>query len=303
MTAPPSRDALVGTDLVPLVDLGAGNYRGLEGGLYGGGSNQPPPAYLARGLARAAEVAPRDSHGQPSPRGKIGLISVGMSHASHAFQAFAKSAGERADVAPSVLLVDCAKKTCDAVKLADADHPYWSYVLDTLRRAALTPLQVQAVWLKEAVAGERLLFPEDIAHLAECLELISGKLEAIFPSLKLIYISSRSFGGYAAHPTAVSPEPTAYHTGFAVRSVIQRRLGSVDPSRGPWLGWGPYFWANGLSARRDGLTWRRDAFAADGTHLSPIGAEQAGNLLLQFFFEEPTAFWFRTSSAPRSEAP
>jgi hypothetical protein len=37
------------TGLIPLPDLGAGKYKGEEGGLYPGGRNTPPAAHAAAG--------------------------------------------------------------------------------------------------------------------------------------------------------------------------------------------------------------------------------------------------------------
>jgi len=34
--------------LIPLTDLGAGTYQGFQGGLYPGGTNEPPAAYQQR---------------------------------------------------------------------------------------------------------------------------------------------------------------------------------------------------------------------------------------------------------------
>ena len=41
---PPSRDS---TGLTPLTELGAAKYKGEDGGLYGGGRNEPPAAHAA----------------------------------------------------------------------------------------------------------------------------------------------------------------------------------------------------------------------------------------------------------------
>ena len=43
------------TNLVPLTELGAGTYMGVEGGLYPGGSNDRPAAHETAGLAPTKE--------------------------------------------------------------------------------------------------------------------------------------------------------------------------------------------------------------------------------------------------------
>jgi hypothetical protein len=68
--------------LTPLDDLGAGPYKGFEGGLYPGGSNARPAAHDAAGLALANAIVPLDTLGNPSPTGRIVFISIGMSNTS-----------------------------------------------------------------------------------------------------------------------------------------------------------------------------------------------------------------------------
>src|SRR5581483_1034790 len=55
--AHPARES---TGLVPLPDLGAGMYKGEQGGLYPGGANVPPKAHLDAGLKLAQQVVPLD---------------------------------------------------------------------------------------------------------------------------------------------------------------------------------------------------------------------------------------------------
>src|SRR5262249_52699879 len=69
------------TRMMPLMDLGAGQYLGqFEGGLYPGGSNDVPLAHRNAGLTKRANIQPLDTSGHPSPTGKYVLISIGMSN-------------------------------------------------------------------------------------------------------------------------------------------------------------------------------------------------------------------------------
>ena len=54
--------ARTSTGLIPLTDMSAADrYKGEDGGLYGGGSNVPPPEHLKAALAEAAKVQPLDA--------------------------------------------------------------------------------------------------------------------------------------------------------------------------------------------------------------------------------------------------
>ena len=115
-------------------------------------------------------------------------------------------------------------------------------------------------------------------------------LRSRYSNLRLVYLSSRTYAGYAMTP--LNPEPYAYQSGFAVKWLIQERIDGKLKGR-PWLAWGPYLWTDGTRGRRDGLTWTCDDVKADGTHPSPAGAQKVTALLLRFFTGSSTAkTWF-----------
>jgi hypothetical protein len=123
--------------------------------------------------------------------------------------------------------------------------------------------------------------------------------------LRLAYLSSRTFGGFAKTP--LNPEPYAYESGFAVKWLIERQIKgdpalNYDPTKGPvmapWLSWGPYLWANGAKKRADGFYYEPSDFReSDGTHESPAGQAKVGRELLKFFkTDSTTKGWFRKAS-------
>src|SRR5438270_3729520 len=88
-TAPPAANcAITSTRFIPLMDLGTGTYHGYEGGLYAGGVDTPPPAYLQAGLTRAKAIRPRLGDGTPDPNGRLVLLSIGMSNTTMEFSQF-----------------------------------------------------------------------------------------------------------------------------------------------------------------------------------------------------------------------
>lgn len=275
----------VATGLVPLTDMGKRRYKGQRGGLYPNASNQPPRSYLKQGLAAAKRVHPIN--------GRIVVLSIGLSMTTQEFRAFMKSAAGDSSINPAVKLVDGAIGSWDARRISKPGAGYWSAVSRRLTAAGVAPREVQAVWLKEAISGEDRQFPKDANGLRANLNSIARILPRRYPNLRLVYTSSRIYGGYAV--TALNPEPAAYDSGYAVRGLIQDRM--RGKLKGPWIGWGPYLWADGLRARSDGLTWTCDDFRKDGTHPSAAGAAKVARLLLQFFKSDPTAKnWFLAAS-------
>lgn len=290
------------TGLVPLTDLGKGRYQGEEGGLYPGGANVPPPSHLKTGLALAKQITPLDPQGKPSPDGKIVLLSIGMSNTTQEFQVFMKLAASEPGLNPRLTIVDGAQGGQTARITADPRTKFWDVVAERLRSAGVTDRQVQVAWVKQANARPTEPFPAEAKRLYEDLIKTLHNLHDKFPNLKIAYLSSRIYGGYALTP--LNPEPHAYEGGFAVKWVIADQIAgkpelNFDPAKGavrtPWVAWGPYLWADGVKGRKiDGLVWlEEDLVPTDRTHPSESGRRKVAQLLLQFLKSEPTAKpWF-----------
>ncbi len=269
------------TGLVPVTDLGRARYRGQRGGLYPGGTNRPSRRYLRRGVLAASRIRPID--------GRIVLLSLGVGNASHEFRGFAQLAAREPSINPSVRLVDGARVGWNPAQSARPGAPYWGEVDRRLARAGVRRAQVQAIWLKEAIGGEDREFPHDARALSEHLRSVIGIATRRFPNLRLVFLSSRTYGGYAI--THLNPEPFAYESAFAVRWAIAEAM-ERPPGR-VWIGWGPYLWTDGDDGRRDGLEWLCEDVQQDGTHPSASGSRKVGRLLLEFFTSDPVArTWF-----------
>ena len=289
------------TGFVPLSDSGTKQYQGEAGGLYPNGQNTAPAAHAAAGVKLARTIQPLDASGRPDPQGKIVLLSVGMSNATQEFQAFQKLAASDDALNPRLVIVDGAQGGQTASVTAQPDANYWKVNADRLQKAGVTGAQVQAVWIKQANARPTEAFPLAVKKLQADLVQTLHNLRAKFPNLKIAYLSSRTYGGYATTP--LNPEPHAYETGFAVKWLIADQIAGKPElayvadkaaARAPWIAWGPYLWADGVKGRADGaLVWTREDFRGDGTHPSESGQRKVAELLLKFFKHEPTAReWF-----------
>lgn len=295
------------TGLVPLSDLGAETYQGYPGGLYPDGANAPPPAHASAALQASAQVVPRAPDGHPDPNGLIAMIAVGMSNTTHEFAVFERNADADPSRNARVVLMDTALGGQTAAILADPAASYWTVMQQRLAAMGLSSSQVQVAWLKEADASPPNDFPLHAQLLRDELKQIARNLHDKFPNLRLCYVSSRTYGGYAA-PGSLNPEPQAYESGFAVKWLIEEQIGG-DPTlnygqlagavRAPLLLWGPYLWADGVNPRSDGLTWLVTDFENDHTHPSFAGEQKVAGLLAGFFAGEPSAasWWPAQSDA------
>jgi lysophospholipase L1-like esterase len=281
------------TGLVPLPDLGAGSYQGEQGGLYPGGQNVPPESHLKAGLALARQIVPVDAEGRASDNGRIVFLTIGMSNTTQESQAFIRLAHADTGLNPKLVLVDGAQGAQTARITANPEANFWKVVGERLAAVGVTAKQVEVAWIKQANAGPTAPFPAEVKKLQADLVATLHNLHDQFPNLKIAYLSSRIYAGYAAVP--LNPEPHAYEGGFAVKWTIADQInGAPGAVRAPWIAWGPYLWADGTNGRKqDNLVYTREDVGPDGTHPSAAGQRKVGQLLLDFLKSDATARpWF-----------
>jgi hypothetical protein len=286
--------------LKPLTEMAATDrYKGEDGGLYGAGCNAPPPAHAAAAARATSRIEPLDAEGKPSQQGKIGLVSISMSNATQEYSLFKQLADQDPQKSPAVAVVDCAQGGQAMAEWVDPAARPWAEAERRLAQARVSPKQVQAVWVKLANKGPRGDLAEHVGKLKQDTRAVLRNAKARFPNLRVAYLGSRIYAGYAA--TALNPEPYAYEGAFAVRGLIQEQMsgdaalactGGDAPA--PLLLWGPYLWADGTTPRKaDGLAWERADLAGDGTHPSESGRRKVAGQLLAFFKTDPlAATWF-----------
>lgn len=340
------------TGKVPLMDMTeTETYQGFQGGLYENVSNQVPTDHDAAGKTFAGEIQPLDTSGNPSASGKIVFTSIGMSNAADEFGVFVETATSNASVNHSTLtILNGALGGITACMWfpatgAPSCSPQVGNQYDRIRDTILTPAgfseaQVQVVWIKEANGGPGVtgcgsngVSPcaplcdqttagcsntptnTDAMRYEQELGEILRAAKARWPNLKLAFLSTRIYGGYATD--TLSPEPYAYEYGFSAKwsieaQINQIRTGTVDSVAGdlnysagtaPWVAWSAYIWADGPNPRSDGLVWcdgqvsspcnSEVDFQSDGTHPSSEGEHKVANMLMSFFSSSPyTTGWF-----------
>jgi len=320
---PPPKPVGPPTDTVrvPLTDLLTRTYFGHAGGLYPAGINQPPADHDSAARARRKTIQPLDVNGDESPFGKYVLLSVGMANTTQewcsqnsgppctAWSFMGKAAIDPGVNHSTLVIVNGAAEGQDAPSWTSATSPSYERIkVGRLAPLGLSENQVQAVWVKLEDQKPELSLPADSADaylLLTNLAQVMRSLRARYPYLRIVFISSRSYGGYGT--TDLNPEPFAYESGFSVKWLIESqidemhgkpanpRVGTLDYNKkaAPIIVWGPYLWADGPTARSDGLQWNRTDFEEDGTHPSQMGESKVAGMLLDFFKNSPySKCWF-----------
>lgn len=306
---------------IPLTDLGSRTYFRHAGGLYPGGGNQPPAAHDSAARARRNAIRPLDVNGDEDPFGKYVLISIGMSNTSQewcsassappcaAWSFMGRAATDPAVNRAALVVVNGAAESQDVALWASPTSPTYERIRTTrLNPLGLSENQVQIAWVKVATAYPVARLPSDTADAHIFLATLGQALRTLkvrYPNLQLVFLSSRTYGGYATIDR--SPEPYAYEEGFSVKWVIESQMNEVrglpaNPGAGsldytkktaPLLLWGPYLWADGATPRSDGVSWLRTDFEDDGTQPSQAGESRVSSILLEFFKSSPyTRCWF-----------
>ena len=303
--AKPGRDAARagGKDKIgqkPLTEMTAADrYKDQDGGLYGGGRNEPPDEHRQAAEAALAKIEPLDASGKPAAGGTIGFVSISMSNATQEFSKFKQSADSDAGKSPKVTIVDCAQGGQAMAEWVDPEGMPWQVAARRLVAAKVSPEQVQVAWIKLANKGPRGDLAEHGKKLEQDTIAVIQNAKTKFPNLRIAYLSSRIYAGYATG--SLNPEPYAYESGFVARWVIQRQIEGDkqlvhrgDEAKAPLLLWGPYLWADGVTPRKsDGLVYNREDLAGDGVHPSQAGREKVAKLMLEFYKSDPLAKpWF-----------
>lgn len=294
---------------IDLPDLGTGSYMGSEGGLYPGGSNVRPAVHEADGVALADGIVPLDANGNPDPNGKYVLLGLGVSISRTMFSQYQLT--EQADPAinPHLVIVNGAIDGTDSPDWANVNDGAWQSVLNFyLPYQNVTANQVVAIWAMIPHSQPKGTYPSDMTQQINDVISAIQNMKIYFPNVKLAYLESMHYGGYAPNNPLILPEPYAYETGFAMQTIIADQINgqanlNYNPNNGPvvapWLSWGTYDWANGMLANSNvyspsaDLEWSCTDLGPDGVHASTVGKNKDAALITNFFkLDETVTPWY-----------
>jgi hypothetical protein len=234
--------------------------------------------------------------------GVIGLVCIGMSNANQECSAYIDrvQGSFAADINPAVRVVNCAVGGHAIERWNDPayDSKLWDDCISSkIGVAGVRPDQVRVIWHKAAnqfTTGSggirKPLYPDagsDYFAFFANLTTFAGRVRAMFPSVQAVYVTSRSYGGFANAPSR--GEPLSYEEGHALNAWLAQ-TGDRD---GVWYGWGPYIWAPDCAAGVDnggGICFVRDDYVDDGVHPSTSGRAKVSNLLHARLLEHA---WYR----------
>jgi hypothetical protein len=304
----------INAGLTPLIDFLPGQlYLGYEGGLYPGASNVMPAAHKNAGIQLSKSIKPLDINGNVDwENGKVLLVGMGASTAGNSWNHFIDLIPVEPGLNPCLKVVNACLGAKGMEVMNDTDqvlysYAYWDTIFNKLEFYGVSPEQVQVAWAKTASKVDTVvIWPDQPDSISQKYEVLMRVLHSKFPNLKMVYLTGFFYGGYA-DPTKefydVVSEPGSYWNSFAVKWVVERQIEGdpglkfTEPGKvAPWIAWGPYVWADGLTPNSEGLFWECEVdFAPDGGgyHLTNAGKDKEAERIFDFFEHNPTTRrWF-----------
>jgi len=268
--------------------------------------NTMPATHRASGDAISAGLQPLDANGKVDlANGKIMAIGEGMSNARQEMLALLQQfIQNNPALNPKFQFVNLSQSGCDLIcwvnKGVGAIDPQVQIVLlkHSNNRPQMSDGTPENPQLPFTTAQSKR-FPNHAVVTQDMLKQRILDLKIKYPNLKLLYVTSRSYGGWSCSPAATSyREPVAFEEGFSVKWLIESQIAGTDPlldfskpnAKAPWLSWGPYLWDP---------SWPQDWFEADGTHPCAPGETAFAKIWYDFLMLDSTSRpWFRDNVTP-----
>jgi len=268
-------------------------------------SNTIPAAHLASGQAIAAGIQPLNARGDVDlANGKIVVVVEGFSNTFYETNAFIQHFLQNNPVLnPQLTLVNAADPGCHLIcwlnKGVDSIDAQVQIVL--MKHSNNTPqfangLPENPITPFTTIASKR--FPNHALTTKDMLKTRILDVKKKYPNLKLLFLTSRSYGGWSCDPAGTGyREPVAFEEGFSTKWLIEDQVLNKDPdlvfsgpnAKAPWMAWGPYLWNS---------TWTRTMFS-DGVHPCPAGQLAVAQQWYDFLMQDSTArLWFRDNVLP-----
>ena len=293
-------------------DLGTDEFMGYQGGLYPDGSNEMPLAHLIKGSIIGNSIRPLDIDGKIDwTDGVIVMAGFGASTAGSTFNTLTSVVNNSDSVSECLELIGLTfgGKGLESM-VPGGSFTYWNLLTDSiLEPTGYSPEQVQIGWIKSASKDDSINeFPLQADSIYSKYIYAVQRLKVVFPNLKILYVTSHAYGGYAGELSdnvKLVGEPAAYYGGFSVKWLIESQING-DPrlryeganAPAPWLAWAPYYWADGIEPRSDGLIWECSDYEEDGGgfHHSESGKLKETDMLFDFLYNhESSSSWFRST--------
>jgi len=277
--------------------------------LYPNGSNAMPAGHRSAGETIAASLQPLNARGNVDlANGKIVVVAEGFSNTNDEMirflQAFYSS---NPAVNPKLQIKNFAEPGCNLICWLDkgvgtVDPQVQIVIMKHSNNVPQNANGAPKVPNQPFMTAASKRFPNHARVTKEQLKTRILEVKKKYPNLKLLYLTSRIYGGWSCNPAAASyREPVAYEEGFSVKWLIESQILGTDSTlnfsgpnaKAPWLAWGPYIWDS---------TWPQNWYR-DDVHSCTTGQLVVAQKWFDFLRQDGTSrTWFRDNVAPSTPA-
>lgn len=278
--------------------------------LYPNGSNAMPVSHHTAGEAIAAGLLPLNASGNVDlAGGKIVMVAEGMSNTNDEMTRFMQTLlANNPAVNPRLQFKNLSQPgcnlTCWVEKGVGTIDPQVQIVL--MKHSNNVPQLANGaprVPNEPFTTAASKRFPRHAQITQGQLKKRILDLKIKYPNLKLLYLTSRIYGGWSCPPAPEISfrEPVAYEEGFSVKWLVESQVLGTDAAlsfsgpnaQAPWLAWGPYIWDS---------TWPQDWYR-DDVHPCTTGQLVVAQKWYDFLMQDSSARpWFRDNVAPSTPA-
>lgn len=253
-------------------------------------------------MAAKANIVPRDTAGNPSTTGKIGMIMIGMSNArlysAPLYQLLQKDLAKH----PAFTLIRAAQSGKTAEAWSNQSDPVWATANYWVTQTGFTPAQVQSAYVVMTQRAPDLFGP----MTKEQLHAIVANLKFYYPNLAIAYLSGINYTKYSDDPTQPNgdqiraPEPFVHNDSVLIADAVTNDQWPVAVD---------FYdnWSDGLTPNPEtGLIWRCEMDSLgnptansdvdkDGVHPTlAVGSKTMATSIKNRWWADPTTLgWMR----------
>ncbi|MBP7400302.1 MAG: hypothetical protein KA954_11990 [Chitinophagales bacterium] len=249
------------------------------GGLYRGGSNDPPAFYQTQ----------LDDANISLDNGEVVFLGLGASSPERELNTLMNIVyPEITDRNTDLVFVNGNKGGTTIEKMLDNWNQYFSGTIEpALKSKGVTASEVDIIWLKSASVDPITQTADQyVADKMPYWIQVIGLINTKFPNCKIIYLSSKHWGTLEKHA-----EPEAYYTSLIMKEIIDERInGEIS---GALIAWAHPFHTGGSGiANSYGHIWYNSDLENDGVHPTAAAQIKVANYMDSWYRNTSAKYWW-----------
>ena len=266
-------------------------YNGHQSGLFSWGNALIANTYKINYLNANLAIKSLDAAGNSAVNGKIGILEIGGSNPAIIFNGLQTNQLNDPGFGSKLTFVNAGMNAMDLSDILKPTTNYWNNVQTLLTQNGLTTKQVEVIFcIEDNLKNTDVTFTRASSLQTDYVALLS-LVRTKYPNCKLFLVGDRGYTGYTTEPQ--HKEPIGYLNGWGVKLFVEQYSDGLLPVY-PAVDWLDYYWANGETARFDGLTYSKSDYRAGYIHFTDAKAEELGVAThARLKADVGTSYWYK----------